>query len=111
MTSNCVVLIVSNQHQLQNDLNSLSCRFDTNLMSLNIKQCKCMSFYRRFLIPSSCSLHNSPLEFVNSFSDLGIGVDPKHTFNNQIDCIINKARSFFGFVKRWSKELNDPYIT
>ena len=36
-------------------------------------------------------------------------MDPKLTFNNHIDCILNKARSTFRFAKRWSKEFNDPY--
>ena len=51
------------------------------------------------------------LEFVNSFVDLGILMDPKLHFINHINATISKARSLLGFVKRWCKEFNDPFTT
>ena len=51
------------------------------------------------------------LEFVNSFVDLGILMDPKLNFINHINATISKARSSLGFAKRWCKEFNDPFTT
>ena len=60
---------------------------------------------------SSYSLIDSRLEFVNSFVDLCILMDPKLNFINNINATISKTRSSLGFVKRWSKEFNDPFTT
>lgn len=51
------------------------------------------------------------LEEVKSFVDLGVLLDQKLRFNLHIESIVNKAYSMLGFIKRWSKEFNDPYIT
>ena len=72
-----------------------------NLMRLNLGKCKCMYFFRKPRITPSYSLIGSRLEFVNSFVDLGILMDPKLNFINHINGTISKARSSLGFVKRW----------
>ena len=72
-------------------------------MRLNLGKYQCMSFFRRSKIISSYSLIGSRLEFVNSFVDLGILMDPKLNFINHINATISKARSLLGFVKRWCK--------
>ena len=54
-----------------------------------------MSFFRRSRIISSYSLIGSRLEFVNSFVDLGILIDPKLNIINHINATTSKARSSF----------------
>lgn len=48
---------------------------------------------------------------VDSFVDLGITCDSKLNFGLHVDFMVNRANSMLGFVKRWSKEFSDPYIT
>jgi len=43
--------------------------------------------------------------------DLGVLLDPKLKFSDHISTIVNKARGVLGIIKRWSKELDDPYMT
>ena len=78
-------------------------------MRLNLGKCKCMSFFSRSRIISSYSLIDSRLEFINSFVDLGILMDPKLNFINHINAVISKARASLGFVKRCCKTINDPF--
>ena len=75
-------------------------------MRLNLGKCKCVSFFRRPRIISSYSLIDSRLEFINSFVDLGILMDPKLNFINHINATIS-----LGVVKRWWMEFNDPFTT
>jgi len=64
-----------------------------------------MSFYRGTSSFISYSLQNTPLERIYSDNDLGVLLDPKL----KLDC--HKAMSVLGFIKRWSKEFDDPYKT
>ena len=70
-----------------------------------------MSFFRRPKNISFYSIIGSRLEFVNSFVELGILMDPKLNFINHTNATISKARSSLGFVKRWCKKFNDPFTT
>jgi len=38
-------------------------------------------------------------------------LDPKLKFDSHITSTVNKAMSVLGFIKRWSKEFDDPYTT
>ena len=51
------------------------------------------------------------LELVSEFLDLGILLDPQLNFKKHITMIINKSRGVLAFIKRWSKEFNEPLIT
>lgn len=62
-------------------------------------------------MPCEYSVGSYILEGVNSFVDLGVVLDQRLRFHLHIDSIINKALSILGFIKRWSKEFDDPYIT
>lgn len=39
-----------------------------------------------------------------------ISLNSKRTYNIHIEISVNKARALLGFIRRWSKELNDPYV-
>lgn len=70
-----------------------------------------MCFYRRshFIVKYFLGTHE--LDNVVTFTDLGILMDPKLNFIQHITLTVNKARSLLGFIKRWAKEFDDPYIT
>lgn len=70
-----------------------------------------MTFHRVKPFLASYLLNSSPLERLSTVNDLGVLFDPKLSFNVHISSIVNKATSTLGFVKRWAKEFNDPYLT
>jgi len=57
------------------------------------------------------SLQNTPLDRICSVNDLGVLLDPKLKFDCHIMSTVHKAMSVLGFIKRWSKEFDDPYST
>lgn len=56
-------------------------------------------------------MNNNILTKTNKILDLGVLFDPKLTFNDHVDYIAGRANSMLGFIKRWAKELDDPYVT
>ena len=96
---------------LQSDINNFSVWCNINLMELNIKKCKHMSFYRCTNLHTTYFVNDGALESVDLFSDLGILLDHRLNFRPHISMTINKAYGVLGFMKRWSKEFSDPYIT
>ena len=99
------------QNFLQTDLNFFYEWCNVNLMELNLKKCKVMRFSRIDRIDSNYMLNNHKLVMVDTFLDLGILFDAKLTFIPHITSTVNKARGTLGYIKRWSKEFKDPYIT
>ena len=69
-----------------------------------------MSFNRGTVIQTSYEISEIVLENVSSFCDLGITLDSKLNFNLHIDACISKSSSVLGFIKRWSREFDDPYL-
>lgn len=96
---------------LQCDLNRLVSWCDSNRMLLNLSKCKKMSFNRGTVLQTSYLIGNSVLENVFSFCDLGVTFDAKLSFNLHIDACISKASNLLGFIKRWSREFDDPYLS
>jgi len=85
------------------------CRY--NLLNLNYLKCNFMTFYRGTPTFMSYSLQNMSLDRIYSVIDLGVLLDPKLKFDSHITSTVNKAMSVLGFLKRWSKEFDDPYTT
>jgi hypothetical protein len=52
---------------------------------------------------------DSDLERVDVINDLGVLVDNRMTFVNQIESIVSKSARMLGFIKRISREFNNPY--
>lgn len=96
---------------LQDDLNRLAEWCLVNGMSLNLSKCKKLSFYRSSGLNIDYLISSHKLEDVSSFLDLGVLLDQRLRFDLHINSCINKARSLLGFIKRWSKEFDDPYLT
>lgn len=102
---------LSDQISLQYDLYSLVNWCSANGMTLNLKKCKKLSFFRSQPLLSNYFIGSHKLDNVDSFVDLGVILDPKLRFHLHIDSCVNKAKSLLGFIKRWSKEFDDPYVT
>ncbi|XP_075150995.1 uncharacterized protein LOC142225106 [Haematobia irritans] len=68
-----------------------------------------MTFSRRCALSTDYHIDDYYLEKVSCFKDLGVWLDTKLNFNYHIDSCVGKAMSVLGFIKRWSKEFDDPY--
>lgn len=95
---------------LQDDLSELVKWCEVNFMSLNLKKCKKMSFSRAALLQTQYFIDDYRMETVDSFNDLGVLLDRRLNFNLHIDSCVNRAFCLLGFIKRWSREFNDPYL-
>lgn len=83
----------------------------TNRLILNIDKCKSMSFTRKQnLIAYNYEINSSQLCKLSNFSDLGINLDPKLTFTDHYNHIIKRANVTLGFIKRFAREFEDPYV-
>ena len=56
-------------------------------------------------------LREKILKKVLNITDLGILLDHNFTFSEHISIMVNKVNGVLGFIKRWSREFTDPYIT
>lgn len=98
------------QH-LQNDFNGLIEWCNNNDLQLNFSKCNVLSFCRkRELLEFNYSLGVNGIKRVHQFNDLGVIFDPKITFINHVDSISARASSRLGMIKRWTRELNDPFV-
>jgi hypothetical protein len=52
---------------------------------------------------------DSDLECIDVINDLGVLFDSRMTFVNHIESIVSKSARMLGFIKRISREFNDPY--
>lgn len=96
---------------LQADLNSFLNWCKINNLKLNIEKCAVLSFTRRSMpIDVNYTFHDKIIKRVTEFKDLGVLFDNKLSFKQHYNMIINKGNSMLGFIKRWSKEFNDPHI-
>lgn len=98
---------------LQDDLNRFSIWCQKNFLELNISKCETITYSRkRSPSPSrTYYINNEPIRKTHSIRDLGVICDSELNFRPHIDSIISRANSSLGFVKRWSKEFSNPYVT
>lgn len=98
---------------LQDDLNNFSWWCEKNLLQLNVSKCQFITYSRK-RIPSPPRIYfirDNIVPSVTSLRDLGIICDKELNFRSHIDDIISRANSALGFVKHWSKEFENPYVT
>ncbi|XP_055381340.1 uncharacterized protein LOC129611940 [Condylostylus longicornis] len=96
---------------VQRDLDSFANWCNFNNLSLNVSKCSVVSYTRRSVtITSNYVLNKANLNRVSSIKDLGVVFDEKLTFRQHYNAVISKANSVLGFVKRYTKEFNDPYV-
>lgn len=98
---------------LQDDLNRYFTWCLKNFLELNVSKCQTITFSRKvFQIPSrEYYINDQPLNRASYIRDLGVLCDRELNFRLHIDNIISRANSALGFVKRWSKEFSNPYVT
>ncbi|XP_075150556.1 uncharacterized protein B0403.1-like [Haematobia irritans] len=70
-----------------------------------------MTFSRGACEQTEYCIGNYKLENVLRFNDLGVLLDSRLDFGPHIEECVNKAMGVLGFIKRWSKEFVDPYLT
>lgn len=102
---------INDQSHLRTDVEYFYKWCNKNLLELNIKKCKHMTFFRSLKLDTSYNFNGATLEKVTSIIDLGILLDHQLKFCDHISMMVNKANGVLGFIKRWSKEFTDPYIT
>jgi len=68
-----------------------------------------VAFYQKNLFLTRYFIGSSDLERINSVTDLGVLFNYNLNFIDHIGVIIGKGKGVFAFVKRWSKEFEDPY--
>lgn len=97
------ILCFSDARELQNDLNELHHWCRMNKLSLNTNKCYVMTTTRK-LLPNqhlfNYNISGTPLLRVNTFKDLGITFDSKHTFESHVNVIVIKAFRTLGFISR-----------
>ena len=95
---------------LQRDLDSLFSWCQENRLALNLSKCKTMSFCRRLNpVRFEYAIDGCTLDRVSRMLDLGILFDEKMNFSGHVECIVSKAFSRLGFMKRICKQFDDPY--
>lgn len=96
---------------LINSLRELSIWSSTWGLSINPNKSKLMTFsLKRRPIENTISLfiNSTPIEKVNSFTDLGIIFDPMLTFSEHIGNLNLRLRKAIGFLKYNFRLINDP---
>lgn len=98
---------------LQEDLNRFAIWCQKNCLELNIAKCQTITHSRKRLpsVPRDYLIGGAPVGRVSLIRDLGVLCDRELDFRPHIDSILCKANSALGFVKRWSKEFSNPYVT
>ena len=97
---------------VQNDLDRFVSWCEANGLRLNTSKCKRMTFsWITNPFNRSYTINGVELEEVEEFRDLGVIMDQKLRFVSHIQAMINKSMLLLGFIKRWAKEFDDPYIT
>lgn len=98
---------------LQNDLNNFYIWCKKNNLELNVNKCQAITYSRKRIRPLQRDyfLNNCLVPRVTTIRDLGVICDSELNFRSHYDNIVGRANSALGFVKRWSKEFSDPYVT
>ena len=86
---------------LQNDLNRMFEWSQSWNMNFNLMKCKVLTITRGYQkLCFNYSLDGASLEHVGTFTDLGVVVDEKLSFNSHIEQLITKCNKMCGFIKR-----------
>ena len=93
---------------LQDDIQSLQSWSEKNRLRFNISKCKVLSITRKSspLIPSY-TLDGKQLTLSNNEMDLGVVLNSKLTWVNQVNSVRYKANKMLGFIRRSTKEIHD----
>jgi hypothetical protein len=109
----CEITSPMDSHQLQQDLNNFNVWCKKNQLALNVGKCQTITYSRRRkLLPQrDYFIAGVPVNRTTAFRDLGVFCDTELNFRLHLESIVNRANSALGFVKRWSREFSNPYVT
>lgn len=95
---------------LQSDINELSRWCEENGMNVNIKKCKVISFTRcRTVLEYDYKIGHIVLEHVDSIRDLGIILDSKLRFTDQVSSVAAKGFAILGYIRRHAAFITDAH--
>lgn len=93
---------------LQKDVDILVEWCDINKLTLNIKKCMVMSFFKlKTPIRNVYNIAGNNLECVDTIKDLGILFNSNMTFNNHIELISSKCNIILGLIMRLSNNFKN----
>lgn len=96
---------------LQNDLDAVAEYFELHGLKLNINKSKSISFYKnKSPIVNTYSINQLSIERVNQIKDLGVILERDLSFRSHIEYITTRAKSRLAWVRRFSKDFNDPWV-
>lgn len=98
---------------LQRTLNLVVRWCESNGMSLNVNKCEAISFKRQSSnrLSYNYSIDGVVLRRVEVVKDLGILIDAKLTFKQQIDSVVSRGKSTLYLMKMFAKSFNCPYVS
>lgn len=97
---------------LQDDLDRFATWCSNSNLKLNVGKCEFTRFYRKKSpVLFDYKFDNSDIQFNNLITDLGVVFDKEINFKSHFDKIVTKASQMLGFIKRWSKEFNCPFVS
>ena len=103
-----IVTNITDQKELQSDIDTLSNWCKTNKMFLNRDKCFIINFSRKNdPSPPQYNLNDYPITIKFLVKDLGILLDNKLSFIPHYDYITNKANKTLGCIKRYSKNFHN----
>lgn len=102
--------VISSPHDcisLQRDLDNFGEWCHKSHLELNVDKCQAITYSRKKLVSNRVYyLNEIAVNKVNTIRDWG-----ELNFISHFNNIICRANTALGFVKRWSKEFSDPYVT
>ena len=97
---------------LQKDLDNFAVWCNQNQLILNVNKCQFITYTRKRITTNRAYyLNGVAIDRVDRIRDLGVLCDKKLSFLPHYNYIIARANSTLGFVKRWSKEFSEPFVT
>lgn len=79
-------------------------------LQVNATKCSIVSFSRRNVkLIHDYSMNGCAISRKESVCDLGVELDSELNFNRHIEKMVAKSNSLFGFIKRISRDLDDPH--
>lgn len=96
---------------LQDDVDRVSQYFDYHCLQLNVKKSNSITFYRnKSTIQYVYTIKGLVVEKVQHIKDLGVILDQNLSFANHIEYITTKSKSRLAWVRRFSREFDDPWV-
>ena len=87
--------------KLQTDLLNLEKWSVNNCIPLNIEKCKVLRISRsKNTAVFNYYFHNTGIEGVNSFKDLGVIFNDTFNFDEHVNHVVSKAKKSLGWIKR-----------